>query len=233
VFCTCQPCKIGADTDVSALVSDDITIPISNDTQVLAKFSAALDTSHCERVEGCAVSQQLQNMTVVVSDYLQFDRPNGTRYTYQLNDAVGAQSDPQELEPTYLDGVYNFQLSFQQRGTYAVSVYRDEEHLPTSPFFIAVIAKECPADQHADTLGTCVCDDGFVSSGSGCSPLSTIVVAVVVPVLAIIVVGVLLLLRQQRKKADREWQLCKDDIIFDDPPQVLGQGYVLLGHVFR
>jgi len=163
-------------------------------------------------------------MTVVVSDYLQFDRPNGTRYTYRQNDAAGNQGEQQELEPTFLDGVYKFQLNFQQRGTYAISVFRDGRHLPTSPFFVAVVARDCPADQSADPMGTCVCDDGFVTTSSGCTPLSTIIVATVLPVLALIVLGVVLLLRWQKQKADREWQLSKDDIVFDDPPQVLGRG---------
>eukprot|EP00045_Choanoeca_perplexa_P017593 m.257419 g.257419 ORF g.257419 m.257419 type:complete len:871 (-) comp17583_c1_seq15:2736-5348(-) len=224
VFCTCQPCKIGEDTDVSALPSSDIVFPKSNDTQVLASFSTVIEASTCARVEGCTTGRQLENMTIVISDYVAYDRPNGSSYTYNLMGADGEQGKEMYTEPTYLDGVYTFQVAFERRGTYAVSVYRDGVHLPTSPFFLVVIGRECPADQQADVVGVCQCQDGFIAMNDGCTPTSTVIVAVVLPLLALIGLAVFLLLRWQQRRADREWQISKDDIVFDDPPQVLGRG---------
>jgi len=118
-----------------------------------------------------------------------------------------------------------------------MEVFIDGVQIPESPIRVQVEDRNCELDfpgerRSNDANGFCECHEGTMDISGKC--VESTVIAVVISVAAVLVVAGLGLcyLRYKNHKNDQMWLVNIDELQFDDPPEVIGQGsfgVVLLG----
>lgn len=94
-----------------------------------------------------------------------------------------------------------------------------------SPIRVAVVDRKCDSARMIPTEdGTCVCNGGAIEINGDC--VDSAVFAIVGSILGFMVLtGVIYLYIQYKNhKADEVWKVNFDELLFDDPVEVIGQG---------
>ena len=125
---------------------------------------------------------------------------------------------------------YEFTISEDHVGIEVFEVYVDGEQIPDSPIRVEIAPLDCDvlhgmnSNRVADDQGICVCDSNTYAMGDRCvkSPFFFVMIFGGI----FIVIGILLFfyLKYKRKQSDSVWHINVDELVFDEPPQVIGQG---------
>lgn len=171
----------------------------------------------------CGVVEQTQELTLRAVD-------NRHRYNATV-DAImhvghEARSLPvQEVSPF----LYEFSFKDMKRGVAILELYVDGIQIPESPLRIQVVERDCEVDfpnrgMVPDEVGVCICAEGTVDIGAQCMPAGTF--AGIVASAALLVAFQLgsCYLSYRRRKNDEIWQVNHEELDFDHPVQVVGQG---------
>jgi serine/threonine protein kinase len=114
-------------------------------------------------------------------------------------------------------------------GVVIFQVFVDSEQIPESPFRLMVDARQC-AKETGDSLrvvdedGTCVCSPGSNDIGGKCVSNNVLVPSLVIPLVVLLGVAVYAYIEYRNKKADSVWTVKPEELVFDDPPAILGRG---------
>ena len=128
-------------------------------------------------------------------------------------------------------GEYSFEFSWSEVdiGVGIVEVYINGEQIPESPIRVQVVQRSCDlevggASRVPDDEGQCICADGTVEIGGSC--ITTTILAVSISLIVLVVAFVLgiIIIRHKNYKSDLVWHVDPDDLLFDDPPEIIGEG---------
>ena len=128
---------------------------------------------------------------------------------------------------------FTYEFTFHETGSYVgiaiFEVYADAEQIPESPFRFEVYERQCEYEtgdplKKVDEKGNCVCESGSNEIGGKCVPNSILIPSIIVPLAILLLVGVYFYVERKKIQADSVWAVKPDDLIFDDPPVILGRG---------
>ena len=206
--CFCRPCIKAYEVDVYQHNEG------SNET----------DVRGCSKMSLCGSTEQTKPLTFHV-----FDNKQRVGANVEALMHMGQSStllDVREIEPF----LYEFHWTeTKEVGVAVLEVSFDGEQIPQSPIRAQVIERRCEVDypgsgRVADQVGTCVCGGDTVDIGGKCVESSIFAIVGSVGGLVIVGIGVFLFMRYKNHKADEMWQVDVDELHFDDPVEIIGQG---------
>eukprot|EP00977_Amphora_coffeiformis_P006205 scaffold1336_cov174-Amphora_coffeaeformis.AAC.7 len=113
----------------------------------------------------------------------------------------------------------------------------DGEQIPESPMRLEVFKRDCELDypgqqMDADSSGKCICKQGTVEIRGKC--VSTTILACVLSGVFLVIAFIVgyFIVQWRNRKNDSMWMVTVEELHFDDPPEICGQGsfgVVLLG----
>ena len=80
-----------------------------------------------------------------------------------------------------------------------------------------------------DSNGLCVCSPSAVEISGGCVEIILLIVAIALPLLVVSMLAILAYAMKQRRAAGSIWEVKPSELIFDDPPKVIGTLSWLIG----
>jgi hypothetical protein len=142
---------------------------------------------------------------------------------------VGGAS--QELAVTRIEDTwaYEFDWSENMVGVGIMEIFVDEQQIPESPIRVQVVQRNCELDYRShsktpDSKGTCICDSSTIDLFGKC--ISSVIFSVVVSLVIVLFVMELgyLYLSYRKKQSDQLWHVAVDELHFDEPVEIIGQG---------
>lgn len=210
--CVCNPCQKAFDVDIFPAQGSDNNA----------------STTGCPKMSLCGGMEQRELVTFRAID-------NKKRAGAVMNVTVREGSLQPKLIPVQGDpftNEYSFSIAAQRVGILIMEVYVDGQQVPESPLRVQVSERQCDDQlREADDVGECVCKGGNVTIGDHCLPLGVLFVIILAPLVLIGLVFVYRYVEKKKREADLVWSVKKEDIHFDNPPTIIGQGsfgYVLL-----
>jgi serine/threonine protein kinase len=210
--CLCSPCVKGYDVDF--FVVTDLT-------------SNRLITG-CDKFAVCGVVEQASVIT-----FRAIDNKARNDAVFIANVIVGDDSESYEMKSvtntSLVTHEFTFDATSRLAGVVIIQVSADGKQIDESPFRLEIVKRDCDAETKganyvADDIGRCVCDDNTVHFGGKCVPLAVLLPSILLPAAALATVLVYLYIKRKRKQADSVWQIKPEELVFQAPPQVLGQG---------
>ena len=148
--------------------------------------------------------------------------------TQVVDDFVGAGSGYAILDANgVFTHTYGLNITTVSIGVNILEVYLDEVQLPVSPFLVQCDQVPCERANHiANATGYCNCNtgNGYVRVYSACMHVSLLVGVIVVPIVVFWFIVIIVYLRGKVQRADAVWKINFSDLLFADPPEVLGRG---------
>ncbi|CAB9525762.1 Receptor-type guanylate cyclase gcy [Seminavis robusta] len=203
--CVCNPCQKAFDVDIFPMSSSDS----SNKT-----------TQGCAKMSLCGGVEQRETLRFQAID-------NKKRVGAVMNVTVREGDFEQRAIPVYQvdTHVYEFSVSAQRVGILILEVFLDGEQTPESPLRVQVYERQCSENLHeADEDGNCVCTSGAVSMGNACVSVGVVIAIALVPIVLVSIAWVCWYVDKKKKKADLIWSVKMEELAFDEPPTVIGQG---------
>jgi serine/threonine protein kinase/ABC-type phosphate/phosphonate transport system substrate-binding protein len=209
--CLCKPCVKAFDVDVS---------PIADINKVVG-----LDGEACPKFAICGQVEQSKLLTFRAVDNKERAEPS---ISVRVLEGVLELNLPVERVGNYTYE-FTFDASRSPTGIAIFEVYADGEQIPESPFRFAISERQCDEEtgdslMEVDDTGNCVCQSGSHKIGGSCVSNAILIPSIVVPLLALLMLTVYLYVEHKRKQADSVWAVKPDELVFDDPPAILGRG---------
>mmetsp|Transcript_26441 Transcript_26441/g.44151 ORF Transcript_26441/g.44151 Transcript_26441/m.44151 type:complete len:1556 (-) Transcript_26441:105-4772(-) len=209
--CLCKPCVQAFDVDVS---------PIDDLNKV-----EGLNGGACPKFAICGQVEQSYKLTFRAVDNKERQEPG-------LSVRVLEGSREQDLKVERISNhtyEFTFDASRSPPGIAIFEVYADGEQIPESPFRFQVSERQCDVEtgdslREVDENVNCVCQAGSNEINGGCVPNSILIPAIVVPLLILLALSVYLYVEHKKKQADSIWAVKPDELVFNDPPCILGRG---------
>jgi hypothetical protein len=137
-----------------------------------------------------------------------------------------------EPEVTKVNGTrnaYTFDFTAERVGMAIVEVTVDGKQIETSPIRIQVVQRNCEADfpghgRIASSEGDCICGRGTIKIGDRCLGSYIIIVSVSVVCFTIALWIGCIWLNYKKRQSDQLWHINVDELNFDEPVQIIGQG---------
>jgi hypothetical protein len=235
--CLCRPCKRANEVDI--LPMDEVDAA-QRRTQLL-NSSALYDTSlvldlgplrrqssvsaGCSKMSLCGKIRQKQTLILKLVDNKLREK---MAVTWTLRERTEARSGSGQALDGAFDSKYMLSLTSKYTGVHILQILLDGVEVPSSPVLIEVVAADCEdSTKIADEQGECRCntDAGYTSvAGSKCMKLSVLVVVIVVPLFCFLILAGIFYIKFTTKMADSIWEIKIDDLVFDNPIEVLGRG---------
>ena len=212
--CYCKPCVKAHDVDVFEFDGGN------------SLFNATTrDHQGCDKMEICGTVQQTKAITFRVVDNLQ-------RKDAVVSATIHFEADVFSLPVETVDAKnFLYETSWNPKfvgmGLLLISI--DGHQIPSSPIRVNVVSRDCrrdfpgqgkiPADD-----GVCVCDDTTIRFGDQC--VKNYIVSALASFAAFLVSIFALqrFMRYKNRKNDELWYVNVNELEFDDPVEVIGQG---------
>ncbi|CAB9496917.1 activated protein kinase catalytic subunit alpha-1 [Seminavis robusta] len=208
--CFCRPCVFEVD-----LYEVDSDTDFHLDSNGFGAYPGG-----CQQMETCGTVEQTKNITFRAYDNMERASPH-VRVVVQKG--LNAHDLPVSRIPSTF--AYEFSFNEEEVGDLTIEVYFDSLHIPASPVVVEVIERTCDGDDRvANTEGRCVCDDGALEMGGSCVSSTAVFVSVSVLILIVAMSAGLWYLGYKRKESDQLWHISEEELQFDNPPEVIGQG---------
>ena len=211
--CLCKPCVKAFDVDI---------LPMS-----AANMVEDFNGTACPKFTICGQVSQTQSLIFRVVDNKERAQPNIR--VRALHDKF--TEDLKVIKSTEFNHTYYFSFdAFDSRaGIVILEVFADGEQIAESPLRLEVTERACAVEtgdklREADDVGNCVCSDGSHDIGGKCVANSTLIPSIVVPLVFLVAVGVYLYIEHKQKQADAGWRVKPGELIFEEPPEILGRG---------
>ena len=208
--CYCQPCIKNFEVDVHQHFEG--TVFGSNSTG-------------CDKMSMCGTAEQTKEIVLRAID-------NVKRDDAEVEVLIHFDRDTENLDVYKVPGMpfeYEFRWSRKTVGVGIMEVFVNGEQIPESPFRVQVLERQCDLDfpgqgKVSTGDGSCKCSDGSIDFGRNC--VSSAVFAATASIGAFLVVCVVAVfaMRYYNRKHDEMWQIDLDELHFDDPVEVIGQG---------
>jgi len=216
--CYCRPCVKAFEVDVYELTPE---------------MSEMHNTKHkgCEKMSLCGSVEQTKIITFHAVD-------NKKRENVDVEVKMHLATTTSNLMAVPIgDYTYEIQWTETNIGVGIMEIFIDGVQIPESPIRVQVEDRNCELDfpgqrRSNNAGGDCECHEGTMDISGRC--VESTIIAVVISVAAVLVVAGLGVcwLRWKNHKNDQMWLVNIDELQFDDPPEVIGQGsfgVVLLG----
>ena len=229
--CYCRPCVKAFEVDVYQVIdAEDVKGP-SEDTEVIEQVEQERTRNGCAKMSLCGRVQQTKKIMFELVDNKKRD---GAVLEVKMHLATFTTSLP---VTEVGDHTYQVQWSSNLLGVAVMEIFVDDEQIPESPVKVQVEPRDCEADfpgerRSSTASGSCGCRDGTMDIGGRC--IESSIVAVSISAVALMFVAVLgyIFVRYKNHKNDQMWMVNLDELSFDDPVEVIGQGsfgVVILG----
>ena len=211
--CLCSPCVRAFDVDFS---------PVS-DVKPLNQILRG-----CSKFQVCGIVEQASAIT-----FRAVDNKARQDSTFWVNVIVGDESESFNMTRSSDSKVvahdFTFNATSRRTGVVIIEVYADESQISESPFRLQVTERDCESDtgdtfRVADRFGECICGDNTIEIGDTCVPRYVLLPSIFVPVAAILAIALYLYVERKRKEADSVWQVKPEELVFQEPPKIIGRG---------
>lgn len=209
--CYCKPCVRAFEVDVYQYVADDP--------------SGTTAVTGCEKMSLCGLGEQTKDIAFRIVDNRKRDGANVAVKMHFGRDSNLLPVRKVEDE----DHVYEFHWNNNQEGVGIMEIFVNDEQIPESPIRVQVAERQCDIDfpgqnMESDENGFCQCDDSTVLMYDKC--ISSTVFAVAISLISVMVLSIIAawVVRYRNSKADQMWHVNVDELHFDDPVEVVGQG---------
>ena len=222
--CVCSPCQ---------------PVPAVQMAVTLAQADTPANASTCSKLAVCLVAVQTKTVLVTLTDnWFGAARvalgaaPIGTvQFKYHGSSAAGAAA-PWVAANASGSGTWTLQLATPITGFLLLEASVDGVPMESSPFVLSVVPPVCPgAGSSPNAAGVCVCPPSYTASGpnGGCQqPHRTIDVGGAAGGsaggVALLIIVLVVAFALMRRRAERLWCIPLSQIVFADPPEVLGRG---------
>ncbi|CAB9525926.1 protein kinase TNNI3K (Partial), partial [Seminavis robusta] len=231
--CFCQPCIKAFEVDVFQYNENSDGEPNtmlhlaggSNNatTAVAAASASAVKQSGCSKMSVCGEVQQTKEITLRAID-------NVERKNARVEAIIHMERYDITLD-VYRVGPYTYEMTwgYPEVGVGILEVFVNGVQIPESPLRITVIERDCSIDfggrnMAADASGNCQCADSTIEIGGECIDVAIFAVSGSIVGLVIIAIATILYIRHKNRKSDEVWQVFPEELHFDDPVEVIGQG---------
>jgi len=124
---------------------------------------------------------------------------------------------------------YEFEFSYPNVASGTITVYVDDVRLPSSPFQIHVVPKDCEAHfpgqkRSPDDEGVCVCREGSMEMSGTCFESGILFALIATFVIIAVMIGAVFYTAHKRNLSDQVWLVNPEELHFDEIPEVIGQG---------
>ncbi|CAB9515268.1 activated protein kinase catalytic subunit alpha-1 [Seminavis robusta] len=200
--CYCKPC-------IHRSVAVDVFEYGSNATQ----------STMCEKMKTCGSVEQTQVITFRIVDHM--ERTGAKVAAIQ---SLGEQS--KDLEVVEVGPwTYEFQLTEPRMGMAIVAIAIDDIEIYDSPIRVEVAEKTCDGEGKVATeWGDCVCKSDTVDINGTCVDVAIFAAVGSVAGFILIVSLIFAYIEYKNHKADEMWKVDINELLFDDPVEVIGQG---------
>ena len=212
--CICRPCIPGSPFNAIILPTTLVNTGRNN----FSVFIEALATP-CQRVQSCITTTQFEPMILIIADVsLSGNLVDRLRFRVgSLEGPLQAFYNHHENTATPDGSVYGA-INFTMQGLVTISILYDGEHMPFSPFFVAVEPPPCPADRVSNEAGACICGRDRVSLGYQCLPNKYVIAIFLVSGLLVIAVIAAAAVVCQRRHLDQEWLISPTELKHESQP---------------
>lgn len=210
--CLCQPCLPEFDVDLFHVSSE----------------SDPLDSGKsCRKLERCASIEQRKTLLFRAVDN------NQSNATFSATVYIGSEIANYLLTQENIDGVIVNRLAIDTTeflvGPYVVEIFFDDTPIPESPFRFEVLARDCLALtgeelRVPEPMGNCVCSQGSVELNYVCVPLVLVLSSILIPLALVCAIASYLYVRYKKRQADAVWRIDPNEVLFLEPPEILGRG---------
>eukprot|EP00934_Nitzschia_sp_Nitz4_P008059 Nitzschia sp. Nitz4//scaffold542_size5954//2//2866//NITZ4_009184-RA/size5954-augustus-gene-0.0-mRNA-1//-1//CDS//3329554268//8049//frame0 len=220
--CFCKPCVKAFEVDVYPFEEGDI------DFHLEEYFGE--DIGGCDKMSICGETEQNTPITFRAYD-------NRQREDAMVTVLFHAGDDPVYLDVTPVSGTfaYEFTISQSEVGVEVFEVFIDGEQIPQSPLRVEIIDRDCSMEgnnREADESGNCVCSSNTYEMSGTCVESAYFFVMIIGCVLIVLLLIMSFYLANKRKQNDSVWHINVDELVFSEPPEVVGRGafgIVILG----
>ncbi|CAB9517041.1 activated protein kinase catalytic subunit alpha-1 [Seminavis robusta] len=208
--CYCKPCIEAHDVDVFECYHDDYYV---HEDRHLG----------CDKMDVCGSIQQRESIQFRVRDNL---RRAGSNVSVIMH--LGR--DTEHVPVTTVDDFnYKFNWTHPKVGEGIMEVSINGVQIPDSPFQVEVLERDCDSEHpghnmRASADGECVCSDGTFHIAGNC--ISSTIVAIVASLFLLFLATIagVCLIRYKMYLNDKAWVVAVEELHFDEPPEVIGQG---------
>ena len=223
--CFCNPCVKSHEVDVYKHIEG------AEDKHLQNYFGE--ERLGCEKMDVCAHVEQTKTIIMRLFDNMHRADPT-------VRVLVHAGDFSKEIPVTRIPGTSGYQFSLSEKRVQAqvLEIFFDGEQIPESPIRIIVDDLDCDAQTHenshrsADVDGNCVCSDNTYEMFGECIESAYFFLIIFSCVFIGMVLFVWLYLRYKKHQNDSVWHINVDELHFNEPPEVIGQGgfgVVILG----
>ena len=224
--CFCKPCIEAFEVDVYQIMD--------NDPHLLPEYYGD-SYEGCEKMSICGTFEQGNSLTFRVYDNMQ---RVGSKVEVLTHSGDSQKTLPTREVPTSRGFAHDFTVTDKQVEIHVIEILVDGKPISQSPIRVVVEEKDCEAEYGEDSNrvpdedGDCVCSGNTYEMGGTC--LDAAYFFLIIFALVFLVVGVLVFfyLGYKKKQSDSVWHINVDELHFNEPPEIIGQGafgVVILG----
>ena len=223
--CFCRPCVKAHEVNVYSHV------PGEEDPHLEGNFDE--DSEGCDKMSLCGEVQQAHTITFRAFDNLRRENP-------KVEVVLHVGDKPKWLPVKRLNGTYAYEFEIHEKtvGVEIFEVFVDDVQIPTSPIRVDITERDCSEEYGlksnlvANGEGICVCNRESYKMGGRCVKSPYVFVIIFGSIFVFLLFVLTIYLNNKRKQSDSVWHVNVDELVFDEPPKVIGQGafgVVILG----
>ncbi|KAG7351597.1 adenylate and guanylate cyclase catalytic domain containing protein [Nitzschia inconspicua] len=215
--CFCKPCVRAFDVDVYEMAEGE------EDPHLVESYAEYLPG--CEKMEVCGTVVQNQYITMRIYDNMM--RENATFEIIQHSAESTDVLDFDRIEGTY---AYEFKVMSPSVQAQVIEILVNGKPIGQSPLRIMVVANDCEAiygagrHREPDFNGNCVCANNTYEMMGRCIESAYFFLIIFSAVFIFVGFSVFLYLAYKRKQNDQVWHINVEELHFNEPPEVIGQG---------
>lgn len=226
--CFCHPCIKAFEVDVFQYI-DELHADRTHHVTDLSKDN--INQIHCEKMSMCGEIEQTKEVVLRAIDNLKREDPEIAVIVHLDHESI--LLDVQEVEPF----TYDFNFTYGYEGVEILEIFFNGVQIPESPLRLKVVRRDCEMDYPGHHYisaenGQCICSADTYDVAGDCIDKQVFAIAGALTGVVLLAILGFFYMRYKNKKADEMWQVELDELSFDDPVEVIGQGsfgIVLLG----
>jgi serine/threonine protein kinase/ABC-type phosphate/phosphonate transport system substrate-binding protein len=223
--CFCKPCVKAHEVDVYYHKKGE------SDPHLVPFYGEALPG--CDKMAICGTIQQGQSITMRIFDNLE-------RHGAHVEVIAHAGNSQQNLTVTNLTESYAYEFTVWDNvvQVHIIEILVNGQPISESPVQVVVEPKNCKAllgvgsHRVPDKYGNCVCAGNTFATGGICMESPFFFLIIFSAVFLVLGFFVFFYLGFKKQQSDSVWHISVDELHFNEPPEVIGQGgfgVVILG----
>lgn len=223
--CFCQPCVKAFEVDVYHHIDGE------QDPHLESFFGKSLPG--CEKMSVCGIVEQGETLVLRIYDNMERDNVNVT--------VIDHSGDREKRLPVRnLDAPYAYEFSVYDKEVQVqvLEIFVNGVPISQSPIRVIVEEKNCDTAHGANSNrvpnaeGECVCASNTYEMAGTCLESSYFFLIIFSAVFIVLGAFISVYLGYKKKQSDSIWHVSVDELHFNEPPEVIGQGgfgVVILG----